>query len=103
MRCLPSWSKNILAIYYHFLISVQYDTSKLYKQKIGMARIKAGNIFTMDICLICPIRNPVATTIIPLHAVKSRIIYGIAMYATIVPKSAPKITGVDKSKRDFVR
>jgi len=24
MRRLPSWSKNILAIYYHFLISVQY-------------------------------------------------------------------------------
>jgi len=25
MRRLPSWSKNILAIYYHFLISVQYE------------------------------------------------------------------------------
>jgi len=24
MRRLPSWSNNILAIYYHFLISVQY-------------------------------------------------------------------------------
>jgi len=28
MRRLPSWSKNILAIYYHFLISVQYEIKK---------------------------------------------------------------------------
>jgi len=35
MRRLPSWSKNILAIYYHFLISVQYKFLSLIKHPLS--------------------------------------------------------------------